>query len=65
MEEYVKQSDKAMQTGKKADLPKVVESLLQDVQLGMENRALAKAKTSPKVEEPKSTPDSPSGKRAP
>ena len=40
MEEYVKQCEKAMQTGKKADLPKVLQSQLQDVQRGMENRGL-------------------------
>ena len=59
MEEYVKQCDKAMQTGKKADLPKKVESHLEEAQRAMQNQALQKARTPPKVEEPKSMPDSP------
>ena len=59
MEEYVKKCDKAMQTGKKTDMPKVLQSQLQEVQRGMENRALANLRSQPKVEEPKSTPNSP------
>ena len=53
MEEYIKQCDQAMQTGKRTDLPKILQSQLQEQQRGMQNRALAKAKTPPKVEEPK------------
>ena len=53
MEEYGKECVKAMQPVKKADLPTVLQSQLQEVQRAMENRALAKAKTPPKLEEPK------------
>ena len=55
MEEYVQQCDKAMQTGKKTDLPEILQLQLQEEQRGMQNRALAKARTPPKVEEPKCT----------
>ena len=54
MEEYVKESEKAMQTGKRPDLPKVLQPQLKESQRGMEKRALAKARTPAKVDEPMS-----------
>ena len=54
VEEYVTECENAMETGKEADLPKVLQSQLQESQSGMENRALSKARTPSKVDEPKS-----------
>ena len=59
MEEYVTHCEKAKQTGIKTDLPKILQSHLEEEQRGMQNQALAKVKTPSKMEDPKSTPDSP------
>ena len=53
LEEYVQQFEKAMETGKWTDLPKILQSQWEEEQRGMQNQALVKAKTQPKVEEPK------------
>ena len=53
LEEYVQQCEKAMQTGKRTDLQKALQSQWEEDQRGMQNQALAMSKTPPKLEEPK------------
>ena len=43
-----------MQTGKRTDLPKILQSQWEEEQRKMQNKALVKSKTPAKVEEPKS-----------
>ena len=60
-EEFQKQNEKAMQTGKSADVPQTLQGRLEELEDVMEDQALRKAMTPPKVPEPKSTPESPYG----
>ena len=56
MEEYVMQCEKAIQTGKKTDLPKRLQTKLEELQRDRENAALAKANSPPKTAETEPTP---------
>ena len=49
MEEYVVHCEKAIKTGKKTDLPKTLQTKLEEQQRALENQALAKASSQPKA----------------
>ena len=56
MEEYVMQCEKAIKTGKKTYLPKMLQTKLEQLQRERENAALAHANRPPKVTETEPTP---------
>ena len=49
MEEYVAQCEKAIKTGKRTDLPKTLQTKLEENQRARENQALAKASSQEKA----------------
>ena len=56
MEEYIMQCEKAIQTGKKTDLPKRLQAKLEELQRERENAALAQANSPPRSAEIEPTP---------
>ena len=58
MEEYLMQCEKAIQSGKKIDLPKRLQAKLEQLQRERENAALAQANSPPKAAETEPTPSS-------
>ena len=57
MEEYIVHCEKAIKTGKKTDLPKMLQTKLEQLQRARENQALAEANRTPKVAETYPTPN--------
>ena len=58
MEEYVVQCEKAIKPGMKTDLPKTLQTKLEQLQHARENQALAKASSPPKAARTEPTPSS-------
>ena len=56
MEEYVIQCEKAIKTGKKADLPKMLQTKLEELHRARENQALEMARSTVKAAETEPTP---------
>ena len=57
MEEYIVHCEKAIKTGKKTDLPKMLQTKLEQLKRARENQALAEANRTPKVAETDPTPN--------